>query len=241
MWYSEHILQSPVNIVHTHLWRSRLCLHTSLVPSGPRTSAGIEFMNLCISRELHLQICLVQFIQHQQKPKVDAAKILIQACCTASQINCWMIFNKFITMLLGYPSLLYGIPDKLLNDIQQIHNYTARVVIRLHKFNHITPALATLHWLHVDRLVDFKIALMVYKALNGQAQLISQISCSPTIHPVSSTRPTSSSSHSCPVVWKLMLTVHSAVQPQLYGTIFLVVWRLPKLKLKIRFYSVTLA
>ena len=66
-------------------------------------------------------------------------------------------------------SLLYGIQDKLLNRIQRIQNYAARVVLRLHKFSHITPALATQHWLPVNRRIDFKIALLVYKALNGQA------------------------------------------------------------------------
>ena len=65
-------------------------------------------------------------------------------------------------------SLLYGILDKLLNRIQRIQNYAARVVLRLHKFRHITPALATLHWLPVNRRIDFKIALLAYKTLNGQ-------------------------------------------------------------------------
>ena len=66
-------------------------------------------------------------------------------------------------------SLLYSIPDKLLNRIQRIQNYAARVVLRLHKFSHTTPALVTLQWLPVNRRIDFKIALLVYKALNGQA------------------------------------------------------------------------
>ena len=65
--------------------------------------------------------------------------------------------------------LLYGIPNKLLNRIQRSQNNAARVVLGLHKFSHITPALATLHWLPVNRRVDFKIALLVYKATNGQA------------------------------------------------------------------------
>ena len=65
--------------------------------------------------ELHLQICPVQFIQYQQKPKsptTDAAKILIQAyvmskidiataCWTASQKNYCIVFSEFRTMLLG--------------------------------------------------------------------------------------------------------------------------------------------
>ena len=85
----------------------------------------------------------------------DAAKILIQA---------------YVMSKIDYCSiLLYGIPDKLLNRIQQIQNYAAQVVLRLHKFSHITTALATLHWLPANRRIDFKIALLVYKALNGQA------------------------------------------------------------------------
>ena len=67
-----------------------------------------------------------------------------------------------------YNSLLYGIPDRLLNYIQWIQNYAARVVFRLHNISHITPALAT-HWLPVNRRVDLKIALMVYKALISQS------------------------------------------------------------------------
>ena len=85
----------------------------------------------------------------------DAAKILIQA---------------YVMFKIDYcNSMLYGIPDNLLNRIQRIQNYTARVVLRLHKFSHITPALAALHWLPVNRRNDFKIALLVYKALIGQA------------------------------------------------------------------------
>ena len=53
--------------------------------------------------------------------------------------------------------------------MQWIQNYAARVVIRLHKFSRIIPALATLHWLPANRRVDLKIALLVYKALNDQA------------------------------------------------------------------------
>ena len=92
--------------------------------------------------------------------KTDAAKILVQAYVMSKIDYC----NSLL-----YGILLYGIPDKLLNRIQRIQNYAARVVLRLHKFSHITPALATLHWLPVNRRIDFKIALLVYKALNGQA------------------------------------------------------------------------
>ena len=41
-------------------------------------------------------------------------------------------------------SVLYGIPNKLLNRIQRNENYAARVALRLHKFSHTTPVLATI-------------------------------------------------------------------------------------------------
>ena len=67
-------------------------------------------------------------------------------------------------------SLLYDIPDKLLNHIQRIQTYAARMILKLHKFIHITPVLAPLHWLPANCRMDFTMALLVYKGLNGQAQ-----------------------------------------------------------------------
>ena len=98
---------------------------------------------------------LFNIIRSRRSLTTDAVKIIIQAYVMSKIDYC--------------NSLLYGIPDKLLNRIQRIQNYAARVVPRLHKFSHIAPALATLHWLPANRWIDFKIALLVYKALNGQA------------------------------------------------------------------------
>ena len=36
-------------------------------------------------------------------------------------------------------------------------------------FDHITPVLATLHWLPVKFRIDFKILLLAFKAVNGLA------------------------------------------------------------------------
>ena len=85
----------------------------------------------------------------------DAAKILIQAYVMSKIDYCH--------------SLLYGIPDKLWTSIQRIQKYASGVVLGLHKSSYITPTLATIHWLNVNRRIDFKIASLVYKAPNGQA------------------------------------------------------------------------
>ena len=50
---------------------------------------------------------------------------------------------------------------------QLIQNATARVLTNTKKVDHITPVLKSLHWLPVCQIIDFKILLLVYKALNG--------------------------------------------------------------------------
>ena len=50
-----------------------------------------------------------------------------------------------------------------------MQNMAARVVTGLRKYDHITEACYELHWLPVDKRIDFKILLLTYKALNGLA------------------------------------------------------------------------
>ena len=111
---------------------------------------GAIFDSALSSEAFMKPACFNLFNISRRSLTTDAAKILIQAYVMSKIDYC--------------NSLLYGIPDKLLNRIQ---NYAARVVLRLHKFSHITPALATLHWLPVNRQIDFKIALLVNNALNA--------------------------------------------------------------------------
>ena len=48
-------------------------------------------------------------------------------------------------------------------------NTAAGILTRTKTFDHITPVLASLHWLHVKARADFKVLLLTYKALHGLA------------------------------------------------------------------------
>ena len=50
-----------------------------------------------------------------------------------------------------------------------VQNAAARLLTRTRKRDHITPVLASLHWLPVRYRIQFKVLLFVFKALNGQA------------------------------------------------------------------------
>ena len=80
------------------------------------------------------------------------------------------IVQAYITSRLDYCNcLLYGAPAVHLNRLQKVQNYAARLVMLVPKRNHITPVLAKLHWLPVNRRVDFKTLMYTYKSLNGLA------------------------------------------------------------------------
>ena len=71
-----------------------------------------------------------------------------------------------LLLLLGWTALLSGYPDKALNKLQLVLNTAARILTRTKQFDHITPVLASLHWLPVKARADFKVLLLTYKALH---------------------------------------------------------------------------
>ncbi|XP_006813121.1 uncharacterized protein LOC102807342, partial [Saccoglossus kowalevskii] len=57
--------------------------------------------------------------------------------------------------------------DKHLN--MRVQNAAARIVLKKRKYDRITPALISLHWLPVKDRIVYKLMLLVDKALNGQS------------------------------------------------------------------------
>ena len=51
--------------------------------------------------------------------------------------------------------------------LQLVQNAAARILTRTKGFEHITPVLASLHWLPIKFCIDFKVLLITCRALNG--------------------------------------------------------------------------
>ena len=66
-------------------------------------------------------------------------------------------------------SLLAGCPKYLLNKLQKIQNYAARLIFRSPKSAHITPVLHSLHWLPIERRINYKLSLLSYKFMNDSS------------------------------------------------------------------------
>jgi len=66
-------------------------------------------------------------------------------------------------------AVLVGLPTYLVQQLQSVLNAATRVIFHLRSADHITDALATLHWLRVSERIEYKIALLTFRVLHGSA------------------------------------------------------------------------
>ena len=64
---------------------------------------------------------------------------------------------------------LAGLSTCLLNRLLSVLNAAVRSIAGLRRWEHITDALASFHWLRAPERIKFKLAVIVYRALRGTA------------------------------------------------------------------------
>ena len=60
-----------------------------------------------------------------------------------------------------------GTPNSVIQPLQKIQNFAARLVLLAPRHHHSTHLLEKLHWLPVSERIKFKVACMCFSAING--------------------------------------------------------------------------
>ncbi|XP_042341014.1 uncharacterized protein LOC121942011 [Plectropomus leopardus] len=80
------------------------------------------------------------------------------------------VIHAFVTTRLDYCNALYvGVSGSSVARLQMVQNAAARLLTGTRKHEHISPILASLHWLPIHFRISFKILLFTFKSLNGLA------------------------------------------------------------------------
>ena len=80
-----------------------------------------------------------------------------------------ILVNSLFTSKLDYcNSLLYGVYQYQIDQLQRCQHSAARVISLTKKYDGITHTLHDLHWLPVKLRIRYKVLLITYKALNNQ-------------------------------------------------------------------------
>ncbi|KAJ8046806.1 hypothetical protein HOLleu_05600 [Holothuria leucospilota] len=80
------------------------------------------------------------------------------------------LIHAFVTSWLDSGNaVLAGLPKKLIAKLQTVQNSAAREVLETKRYDYITPALQSLHWLPVQQCINYKSLLLTWKAFHGQA------------------------------------------------------------------------
>src|SRR6218665_3717467 len=173
MWMSSNILKlnsektqfiwsggqqqlNKVNIDSTNLLGSTVNFQSSVI------NLGVTIDGPLTMRDHVLRICRTSFYQLGQLRVIRW--LLSTETCTA-------LVRAFLSSRQDYcNSVFAGLSDELTIKLQSVLRSAARLVLRKRKFDHITDDMHDqLHWLLIGQIIQYKLGLLVYKYLRGDA------------------------------------------------------------------------
>ena len=120
------------------------------------------YIDQCLTYDVHISktasSCMNQLVHIRRIKHLLDKKTLL------------LLINSFVFSKLFYCSSVWGNTSKRnLHKLQLVHNFAARVVLGLRKFDHISQGRKSLRWLDVSEKVLFNDLVLAFKCVNGLA------------------------------------------------------------------------
>ena len=132
--------------------------HNILFSDSARNLGVILDSNLSMKKRV-IKICQTAYFELKRISSIrrflteDSAKTLV---------------TSYILSRLDYCNcLLMGTPNSVIQPLQKIQNFAARLVLLAPRHHHSTPLLEKLHWLPISDRIKQKVAYMCFSAING--------------------------------------------------------------------------
>ena len=123
---------------------------------------GVIFDSQLSMREHVRHVCRSCFYQLRQL-RVVRGSLTFEASV--------QLVHAFINSRLDYcNSLLAGVSDQLIGQLQSVLRAAARLVLQKKKYDHISDDIRNkLHWLPIRQRISFKLCLLIFLCLRGEA------------------------------------------------------------------------
>ena len=148
---------------------SRMSTALSIPESFDIGNASVPFSdtvkNLGVTLDCHLSlkthVLNVVRTANFELRRISSIRRLLTTEATATLVS------AFILSRLDYcNSLLSGCPRSLILRLQKVQNNAARLILGISKREHISPHLASLHWLPIDSRIKYKLACICYNCMS---------------------------------------------------------------------------
>ncbi|XP_053170466.1 uncharacterized protein LOC128354229 [Scomber japonicus] len=128
---------------------------TSITFSGQNIPLSLSVTNLGV--KMDPQLSFDTHIKHLCKTSFYHLRNITKLRPTLTLADAEKLVHAFISSRLDYcNALLIGISGKSIQRLQYIQNSAARILMRVRKYDHITPILKSLHWLPVPLRIEYK-------------------------------------------------------------------------------------
>jgi hypothetical protein len=134
---------------------------SSISPVGSARNLGMVFDS---------ELKLVEHVNSVCRSCYASLRYLGQVRPYLTEESAATLVHAFVTSKLdSLNGVLTGVHGYLLKRLQLILNNAARIVKRKKKYDQISDVLQTLHWLPVEARINYKVLVLVFKALHGLA------------------------------------------------------------------------